>query len=36
MSETECLHEESENGICNDCGVEVDWVSRVFQERDDG
>lgn len=32
--EEECLHEESECGICNDCGAEVDWVSRVFRESD--
>lgn len=29
-----CMHEESECGICNDCGAEVDWVSRLFQEND--
>lgn len=32
--EDECLHEESECGICNDCGKEIDWVSRIFKESD--
>ncbi len=27
-----CLHEESENGVCNECGSEVDWVSRKYRE----
>lgn len=27
-----CLCEESENGVCNTCGSEVDWVSRTFKE----
>lgn len=26
----ECQHEESENGVCNDCGDEVDWAERTF------
>lgn len=26
----QCDHPESECGICNDCGAEVDWVQRVF------
>lgn len=29
---SKCPHDESENGICNDCGDEVDWVSRKFRE----
>ena len=30
-----CEHDEHECGICNDCGAEVDWVSRVFRESDE-
>lgn len=32
--ELECLCSESENGICNDCGAEVDWVERTFGKED--
>lgn len=24
--EDDCEHPESENGICSDCGDEVDWI----------
>lgn len=30
----DCEHPESENGVCNDCGGEVDWVARRFKETD--
>jgi hypothetical protein len=30
----ECEHPESECGICNYCGEEVDWVSRKFGYED--
>jgi len=29
-----CLCEESENGICNDCGAEVDWIKRHYGHED--
>lgn len=35
MNEEDCLHEDSENGICSDCGREIDWVSRVFKESEE-
>ena len=30
-SVVECAHDESENGICIDCGAEVDWKAKVFR-----
>lgn len=33
-SEEQCMHEETECGICSDCGDEVDWAFRVFKEND--
>jgi hypothetical protein len=30
----ECEHQESENGVCNDCGDEVGWINRKFSECD--
>ncbi len=29
-----CLHEESECGVCSDCGEEVDWVRRRYGHED--
>lgn len=26
MNKEECLHEDLENGICTDCGKEIDWT----------
>ena len=28
--DTTCLHADSENGICNDCGLEITWTGKVF------
>lgn len=30
-----CQHDSSENGICIDCGEEIDWVERVFRNNGD-
>lgn len=28
--ENECEHDESENGICNQCGQEIDWKEKIY------
>lgn len=33
-NEDECMHDDLENGICIDCGEEVDWAERIFGYED--
>ena len=35
MTDTECQHDDHENGVCIDCGAQVDWVGKTFQEESD-